>query len=48
MMKVAMRAAKQSFLQEEIVEAGYSTEKFVHFMSGESEPDIDEYDFEEL
>ena len=47
-MKTAMRAAKQSFLAEEIAEAGYSTEKFVYFVSGEGEPDIDEYDFEEL
>ena len=35
MMKVAMRAAKQNYLKEEIFEAGYDTDKFVLFVSGE-------------
>ena len=46
--KNAERTAKQNFLKEEIVDAGYDPGEFIEFCSQDEEPDIDSWTFEEL
>lgn len=49
--KTAQRKAKQSYLKEEILDAGLDADKFAMYIQeqkGTDQIDIDEFEFEEL